>query len=828
MKVQSLLSRIGKLEAPPVVAQGARGLEATARFLLADSVDEAVRMLHGTDLRTEKEKKAVDYRAPTETERFWLQRALAAGSGAAAGSKAPAAAARKRPVIPTGVYLSPLPPSWGTNDVQLIAAPYGSVVKVRMEALANGQQGAYIDYQSDGSAKGALAGLDNLALMGTKLRCVMQEAPEVKLPAQAYAIFVDELSMPSRPDVQPLLDNRELFVQGLPLTSRSEDTCKAWLSGLGFAELKDAVLLSDPSKAYVKFRTHAAAVGALAAINASGAQVGTTAAWSESERILQGTGGSYGLDILRRLSDPKRLQEICQALGAMSLSVGRSRDQFHLTLKCEDPSSVLECRSMLSADLLKAHDLIIKEVQGAIVLKGFPMSWSEKGLKFVFAPFGGLASVLLEDESNNGMQANGSSASSSRRAYVKLRNASGTAKAVTSLHQTKVGDGDLVEESIVNCHRWHLKGWSDGTFYAGIFIDQLAFSRRPCEASPGGEDRELFVRNLPLQEMNQDKMREYFEGFGEVEDMRLLKDTFSDELLGEGYVRFKSHKDARRCMDALTPEDEEVNAKDLVGQWSESERALQRKNNVYRFNLIAELVGQDGTGLAKLKQEAKLQALWVLAESLKQKDRHSPEPVGRQLQFVGRFTDEAHVQLLKELLEKALEEAHSRISERLVRRKKKEKPAGEAGGALNGKAAPGATPWSAPAAGTWSTPAPPGAWSLAPGAPPPASAPPSAWFGAGPPAPMPGQAVGAPPPPGYPGAGPPWGAPPGAIAPVDARRDAEPATRSRSANRRRRRGNGGDRDPSNDQDRRKRSASGSGGRKRRRRRRDRSGSGAQD
>ena len=55
------------------------------------------------------------------------------------------------------------------------------------------------------------------------------------------------------------------------------------------------------------------------------------------------------------------------------------------------------------------------------------------------------------------------------------------------------------------------------------------------------------------------------------------------------YVRFKDHRDAGRCLEALTPgEPEEADPTDLAGTWSESERVLQRKNNCYRpaFSLL--------------------------------------------------------------------------------------------------------------------------------------------------------------------------------------------------------------------------------------------------
>merc|ERR1719362_991205 len=126
---------------------------------------------------------------------------------------------------------------------------------------------------------------------------------------------------------------------------------------------------------------------------------------------------------------------------------------------------------------------------------------------------------------------------------------------------------------------------------------------------------------------------------------------------------------------------------DLAGSWSESERALQRKSNCYRFNLVAEIVGADGSGLERIKTEAQLKGLWMLAESLQQKDRGAPPACGRQLHFVGRVQDEANVQLFRELLERALEETHTKITDRIEKRKRKAEAAALVGEATKADAA---------------------------------------------------------------------------------------------------------------------------------------------
>lgn len=716
-KVQSLLQRIGSLDGPPTVSKGEHGLEVIAIFANAASARDAVQTLHRFDLRSEAEKKAVNHQAPKENERFFVKiveappaPAVAAPAPAttpaapAAGSSASSAATPAAPQPPktrlksNGVHVWPLPSNWDKPDVMMIAAPYGQVTGIVMESLPNNQKGALIDYNKDANAKSALAGLNGLALMGTQLRCEMQVEPEPVKPIHRFVVCIDELPIKSRPEVEPRLDDCEVFLD-LPSKVRTEDATKEWLASLKFNTGVDEVVLvknkddAATGQAYVRFKSHPEALKALAALTKAGVNGSSPqqASWSESERALRGTRGPYGLDVMRRLRgvDGARLLEICQACGLTSLasaggdekpSEGSSAGikQAHFVVRCEEQAQADKCKEILAADLAKIHEVFTNEVRGSLVLSGFPASWlenSEKGLKFVFAPFGGIAGAVLEEACEAGV--------SERIAYVKLKNLASIDKALSNLHKTKVGDGDLVEECVVTCHRWHPLAWSDRTCKATFFIDQLPMNRRPLEAAPGPEDRELFVKNLPLQDMNRQQLQEYFEGFGEVEDLHLITDVFTGEPNGEGYVRFKSHDNALRCIEALPAEAEAEESHDLTGWWSESERALQRKSNCYRFNLICELVGKNGTAIERLIAETHVKGFWVLAESLQQKDRYAAPRSGRQMHFVARCTEEAQAAHFRELLGGALEDAHGRISDRIDKRKRKAETAAAVGNKEN-------------------------------------------------------------------------------------------------------------------------------------------------
>lgn len=700
VKLQSLLQRLGKLERVPTTRQSPLGLEAVAIFENPLEAASAVEKLHGTDLRTPAEKKAVNDAPPKDSERFWLQppsdtpaRASAPaakgvmGSAYSAVNPEASAAPRKRLKL-NGVFLSPLPASWAESDVQQLASPYGTVCAIRMEKVGSKHQGACIDYQKEAAAAAALKGLDGLRCMDANLRCLMQEEEEPAKSTYQFEAYIDELHMPARPDIEPRLDNCELYLQGLPKAARSEEGVHSLLSKYG--ELEEILLIkgslkAQSGKAYVRFQHHAQAANALTGLKGATGADDLQVKWSESERVLLGTAGPYGLDVLSRLLGPggSRLQEICKQSGAVSVTLhceekemalarnnpkGNSLGRYvRFTVKCEAQTQANECWALLAQQLRLAHEASVREVQGSLVVRGFAASWADKGLRFVFAPFGGLASLALEDEK---LAEEGSEDTKVvRLAYVQLRNASAMSKAVSNLHRTKVGDGDLLEECEVRCHHWHQRGWSNNTFYVSIFIDQLMLTKRPQKIQPNPTDREVFVRNLPLADMKEEQVREYFDGFGHVEDLNLLHDDFSNELTGEAYVRFKSHEDARNCIEALPP-DTEAEATDLAGSWSESERVLQRRKNCYGFGIIMDLVGADGSGLKVLAEQSKFQSLWLMSESLKLKDHTAPPRNGKQLHFVGRCHEEPHRQEFKELLERKFEEIHSRIAHRIEKKRR--------------------------------------------------------------------------------------------------------------------------------------------------------------
>jgi len=68
----------------------------------------------------------------------------------------------------------------------------------------------------------------------------------------------------------------------------------------------------------------------------------------------------------------------------------------------------------------------------------------------------------------------------------------------------------------------------------------------------------IYVGNLSHQ-TTEDDLRQAFEGFGQVESVNIIKDKFSGESRGFGFVQMPSKSEAEKAI-------EEMNGKDLLGR----------------------------------------------------------------------------------------------------------------------------------------------------------------------------------------------------------------------------------------------------------------------
>ena len=68
----------------------------------------------------------------------------------------------------------------------------------------------------------------------------------------------------------------------------------------------------------------------------------------------------------------------------------------------------------------------------------------------------------------------------------------------------------------------------------------------------------IYVGNLSRQ-TTEDDLRQAFEVFGQVESVNIIKDRFSGESRGFGFVEIPSKQEAQKAI-------EEMNGKDLMGR----------------------------------------------------------------------------------------------------------------------------------------------------------------------------------------------------------------------------------------------------------------------
>ena len=68
----------------------------------------------------------------------------------------------------------------------------------------------------------------------------------------------------------------------------------------------------------------------------------------------------------------------------------------------------------------------------------------------------------------------------------------------------------------------------------------------------------IYVGNLS-NEATDDDLRQAFEGFGQVESVNIIKDKFSGESRGFGFVEMPSKSEGQKAI-------EEMNGKDLMGR----------------------------------------------------------------------------------------------------------------------------------------------------------------------------------------------------------------------------------------------------------------------
>lgn len=184
-----------------------------------------------------------------------------------------------------------------------------------------------------------------------------------------------------------------------------------------------------------------------------------------------------------------------------------------------------------------------------------------------------------------------------------------------------------------------------------IYLDELDMPQRP-DVQPCVADCEVWVDLLPDEE----EINDWLLQFGEVEDVVRVLSGNVGQSSHRGYVRFKEHESAARCVEMG------------CGKWSESERALSSQQAVreegrpcaYPRSIISMLIGTGGEAITKLKSDIDAFSLKLRGEGLP----GSEEASSSRVHFVCKGSLAA-LSNLQPAVERKLAEVHEEIKTKL-------------------------------------------------------------------------------------------------------------------------------------------------------------------
>jgi len=202
---------------------------------------------------------------------------------------------------------------------------------------------------------------------------------------------------------------------------------------------------------------------------------------------------------------------------------------------------------------------------------------------------------------------------------------------------------------------WKKDDWKKDRNDKGVLItihlDELAMPKRPV-VEPCKDDCEVWIDPLPDEE----NLKEFLEAFGEVDDVFRIPDISTGEPGDRGYVRFKEHDSAVRCVEKGS------------GTWSESERALTSQSarhggrpSVYPESLIGKVLGHRGDVIMRVKDEIGANLLSLRGEGLGKEDPNA----SKRVHFVCRGSPDI-VSKIQPALEQTIEKVHEELKERIA------------------------------------------------------------------------------------------------------------------------------------------------------------------
>jgi len=184
-----------------------------------------------------------------------------------------------------------------------------------------------------------------------------------------------------------------------------------------------------------------------------------------------------------------------------------------------------------------------------------------------------------------------------------------------------------------------------------LHVDELAMPGRPA-LEPAPTDSEVWVDPLP----EEDKLQEWLSVFGEVEDVFRVPDHETGMPGDRGYVKFKDHASAGKCIAAG------------AGTWSESERTLSSqlarhggRSSAYPESIVGKILGCRGETISAVKDEIGASLLSLRGEGLGDNEKM----VSKRVHFVCKGSSEA-VSRLQPALERAIKKIHDEVQEKLA------------------------------------------------------------------------------------------------------------------------------------------------------------------
>eukprot|EP00930_Biecheleria_cincta_P036281 TRINITY_DN24899_c0_g1_i1.p1 TRINITY_DN24899_c0_g1~~TRINITY_DN24899_c0_g1_i1.p1 ORF type:complete len:534 (+),score=89.90 TRINITY_DN24899_c0_g1_i1:31-1602(+) len=233
------------------------------------------------------------------------------------------------------------------------------------------------------------------------------EPKDTAIPAEAFTLFLDELSMPQRPNVHADRSDRELFLDVLP--ANPKETLRE------FGQVDDVYAIPGKACGYVRFTTHAAAAACVAKTPG--------ASWSESERAksshIERDGksgyvypkpllelwlgarqdGSPSLRLVQHVQDltwnsgVDQLRLVTGSMQGSRLQLVRFMGKFY------EEGQLPELKWRLERLLAEAHaelnKLTFKDRTRDILVHGLPPMWTLQELEQLFKHYGGLDCVRI-------------------------------------------------------------------------------------------------------------------------------------------------------------------------------------------------------------------------------------------------------------------------------------------------------------------------------------------------------------------------------------------------------------------------------------------------